>query len=110
MVETVAAVEARVAAVEAAAAQTSAPVMRKHGHASRKRGQSPEYNCWRGMIIRCEDRNSDAWQYYGGAGITVDPEWRRSFKAFLDSVGPRPRRGHWRLERHDKDGPFAPND
>lgn len=57
--------------------------MIKHGH--KRRGQRvPEYTAWQGMIQRCEV----------GRGIyrtvSVCEEWRRSYSAFLSSVGNKP--------------------
>ena len=34
-----------------------------------------EYNIWYGMIRRCCCKESDSYSTYGGAGVTVCPEW-----------------------------------
>lgn len=60
-----------------------------HG-ASRVGKTTPEYRCWTAMLSRCTNEKDDAYPAYGGAGITVCPEWRRGFVVFLRDMGPRP--------------------
>lgn len=43
----------------------------KHGMKS----TSPIYNIWLGMRDRCNNPNNEAYQYYGGKGISVCEEW-----------------------------------
>lgn len=50
----------------------------------------PEYRIWSSMIQRCENKNSPAWEYYGGRGIKVCRRWRLSFEQFIQDMGPRP--------------------
>lgn len=60
-------------------------------HGSRNRSQyTPEtntrsrlYTLWRAMKWRCEDESHEAWPRYGGAGISVCPEWQ-DFARFRD--------------------------
>ena len=73
--------------------------------ATHRMTKTPEHNTWRGMISRCEDKNSSAFQKYGARGITVDPEWRQSFEKFLEDMGPRPH--GTTLDRIDNNGPYA---
>lgn len=54
----------------------------------------PEYITWRHMKTRCLNPNSDAYDYYGGRGITICARWRNSFKDFLADVGRRPSPKH----------------
>lgn len=61
----------------------------RHG-ATRNGGMTPEYQVWKAMIQRCEDKRSAAYVDYGGRGIAVCRKWRRSFAAFLADVGRRP--------------------
>ena len=67
----------------------------------------PEYFVWHRMILRCHNASSAAYKNYGGRGITVCDEWRKSFAAFLKAVGPRPTPKH-SLERMDNNGGYAP--
>lgn len=66
---------------------------------------TPEYQCWRGAKQRCFNRNSKAWEDYGGRGVTMCERWRRSFDAFLLDVGQRPSDRHT-LDRVDVDGGY----
>jgi len=40
------------------------------------------------MLARCRNPTNPR---YGGAGVTVCDEWQKSFEAFLNYLGPRPR-------------------
>jgi hypothetical protein len=55
-------------------------------------GQSatPEYKVWKGIIKRCENKNSIDYPEYGGRGITISEKWRNDFPVFLTHIGPRP--------------------
>lgn len=52
---------------------------------------SPEWNSWQAMIVRCTRKSTNYYANYGGRGITVCPKWRHSFETFLKDMGPRPR-------------------
>ena len=44
----------------------------------------PLYVVWENMRGRCEHEYDDAWDRYGGRGITVCKEWSKDFKSFYD--------------------------
>ena len=71
------------------------------------RSYSPEYRAWLAMKTRCYNRNQRSFKDYGGRGIKVAKEWRRSFKRFFAHVGPRPSPQH-SLDRIDNNGHYAP--
>lgn len=51
----------------------------KHGFASRKKFGGrlhPIHNSWSAMWQRCTNPNSQDYEYYGGQGVTVCPEWK----------------------------------
>lgn len=54
-----------------------------------------EYNAWRNMKRWCLDPTSASYRWYGAAGVTICPEWIKSFRQFLDDVGPKPNRKLW---------------
>lgn len=54
------------------------------------------------MISRC---NSDHHRY-GGRGISVCPQWRENFEAFLSDMGEAP--AGLELDRVDNDGSYEP--
>jgi hypothetical protein len=77
----------------------------EHGH-NRKGRQSPTYATWDAMIARCERSGRENYRYYGARGIAVCERWRRSFSAFLEDMGERPK-GRT-LDRIKTDGDYEP--
>lgn len=60
------------------------------------------------MRRRCEDPREPAFKHYGARGISVCPEWRDSFQAFVADVGPRPS-ASYSLDRYpNNDGNYEP--
>jgi hypothetical protein len=51
---------------------------------------SPEYSSWIAMRRRCLNPRDKDYPKWGGVGITVCPEWVRSFEAFFAYIGSRP--------------------
>ena len=49
---------------------------------------------WGSIKTRCFNKNDQGLGKYGGRGITMCDEWRRSFVAFADYVGERPTTDH----------------
>ena len=58
--------------------------------ASLKERYRSEYNTWIAMINRCYSPNNPRYYTYGGRGIDICKQWRSSFVAFLNDMGPRP--------------------
>jgi hypothetical protein len=50
--------------------------------------RSPEYTAWARMKYRCSKPTHKAYSDYGGRGISVYPEWQKSFEAFYAYIGP----------------------
>lgn len=75
-----------------------------HGH--RQSNSTAEYNAWRGARSRCYCTSDPKYNYYGGRGISMCPEWD-SFQQFLADMGPRPSAKH-SLDRIDTNGPYSP--
>lgn len=80
--------------------------MIKHGH-TRHGTISPEYRAWNAMIQRCHNPNSLSRKYYGGRGIVVCKEWRKSFIPFFKHIGQRPSPRH-SIDRINNDGNYEP--
>jgi hypothetical protein len=78
----------------------------KHGHA-RKGRPSKEYKTWAGMIERCENPNATKYPIYGGRGISVCAEWRKSFETFLSDMGKK-LSPDLSIDRIDVDGNYEP--
>lgn len=73
----------------------------QHGYS---RIKSRTYRTWKEMRQRCSNPKRDQWQWYGGRGISVCPEWN-SFETFLGDMGERPER--MTLDRIDSDGNYC---
>ncbi|AOY60552.1 hypothetical protein B2D07_18935 [Desulfococcus multivorans] len=69
-----------------------------------------EYTVWYRMVDRTTNPGNGDFATYGLEGIRCCPRWRRSFKNFLEDMGPRPKGGlgEIHLDRTDGDGPYAP--
>jgi hypothetical protein len=76
----------------------------KHGHARRK-GFSPTYISWIGMIQRCYYTKHTKFERYGGRGIQVCERWKK-FENFLGDMGERP--DGKSLDRIDSDKNYSP--
>jgi hypothetical protein len=61
-----------------------------------------EYRSWQSMINRCTNVNNEAYNDYGGRGITVCDRWLNSFEAFYEDMGPRPSPNH-SIDREEND-------
>jgi hypothetical protein len=79
----------------------------KHGHAKGYK-KSPEYCAWASLLARCYRPTSDAFPWYGGAGIEVCKRWRYSFSAFLADMGSKPA-PDFILARKHKDRGYTPS-
>ena len=82
-----------------------------HGMSQRRDAASgdPEYRTWYGMIQRCTNPKVNNYKNYGGRGIKVCDEWRNSFQAFYDYIGPRPEPKHlYSIDRINNDGDYEP--
>ncbi len=66
-----------------------------------------EHQCWRNIKARCLRPHHRQYEYYGGRGITIHPEWENNFMAFLDHVGRKPHPS-LSLDRIDNDGNYEP--
>lgn len=76
--------------------------------ASRTHGRSKKdrtYKSWKQMRQRCNNPNSDQWEWYGGKGISICPEWN-SFEQFVADMGERPE--GMTLDRKDGSGNYEP--
>jgi hypothetical protein len=77
----------------------------RHGHKP-KRGHSPEYAVWAGMLARCSNSANPNYSRYGGRGIKVCDRWRADFINFLEDMGRRP--PGCSIERINNNGDYEP--
>ncbi len=75
---------------------------RKHGG-----NGTPEYEAWHAMKSRCYQKSDISFHNYGGRGITVCDDWRRSFSEFIRDMGARPSPEH-SVDRIDPNGNYEP--
>lgn len=67
----------------------------------------PEFNAWIGIKTRCFNKNSKAYDRYGGRGIKVCDRWKESFENFFLDMGERPSPKH-SIDRIDVNGNYEP--
>lgn len=65
------------------------------------------YWLWAAMVQRCHNSTNEAFVNYGARGISVCPEWRGSFKNFLQDMGPRP--AGYVIDRLNNDEGYSPS-
>lgn len=72
------------------------------------------YNVWGGMINRCYNPNSSNYKNYGGRGIIVCEEWRKSARNFIEwaynnGYNETAQRGNCTIDRIDNNGNYEPS-
>lgn len=79
---------------------------RVHGESA---GPKPtaEYQCWLGILRRCNDASRPDYPNYGGRGIRVCTRWQK-FENFLADMGQRPDRDH-SIDRINLNGNYEPS-
>jgi len=65
------------------------------------------YRIWAGILTRCLNPDSTMYYLYGAMGVTVAPEWQRSFLAFYRDVGDAPSTAH-SIDRIDSSRGYFP--
>jgi hypothetical protein len=74
-------------------------------NASHGMAGTPIYAIYRSMMQRCYDKNSQAYNRYGGRGINVCDQWQQ-FEGFYDAMGDKPK--DMSLDRIDNNGDYSP--
>lgn len=69
--------------------------------------KSPEYKIWDAARNRCVNPDDEHYSDYGGRGITMCEEWRKSFISFYQHIGPRSD-ASLTLERIDNNRGYEP--
>lgn len=71
--------------------------------------RSAEYNIWKSMHQRCENKNSPSYKRYGGRGIKVCDRWTGSsgFANFYADMGKKPQ--GMSIDRVDNDRGYEPS-
>ena len=68
----------------------------------------PGYRAWTKMKRRCTRPNEQAWESYGGRGITICDRWLNSFENFIADMGEKPFKGA-EIDRIDVNGNYEPD-
>jgi hypothetical protein len=82
-----------------------------HGESHRESGdrhgrkESKEYRTWCRSKVRCYCITDPKFPDYGGRGIRMSDEWRKSFSAFLRDMGRAPSSSH-SIDRIDNNGHY----
>ncbi len=74
----------------------------KHGLSN-----SPEYQAWADMKVRCYNSNNKRYKDYGGRGITICDSWKNSFENFYKDMGSKPS-SKYSLDRIKNEGNYEP--
>lgn len=69
--------------------------------------KDPVYKIWGNIKTRCFNECDATFANYGKRGITMFPEWKISFSAFSEAIGPRPSPKHT-VERIDNEMGYVP--
>lgn len=67
--------------------------------------KTPGWHSWASMRTRCNNKNRDHYQYYGGRGIKCCERWK-SFANFIEDMGVKPEGTS--LDRINPDGDYEP--
>lgn len=78
----------------------------KHGDSYLNSGL---YNVWRHMKKRCYNPNFSKYKYYGGRGISVCDEWKRSYLSFKTWALSNGYDKALELDRKENDGNYCPD-
>lgn len=66
------------------------------------------FDIWQSMKERCYNPNCKSYANYGGRGISIWGEWRKSFQKFRFWALRNGYKDNLTIDRIDNDGPYAP--
>lgn len=82
--------------------------IRKHGQAPdfrKNKKASRTYSIWASAKARCENKKNSSYKNYGDRGITMSPDWSKSFVKFFEDMGECPH--GYSLERIDVNSNYS---
>ena len=82
---------------------------RKESHRIHGQSKSRLYTIWSGMKQRCHNEHDEAYDRYGGRGITVCDEWKDDFQAFYDWSMSHGYSDDLTIDRIDNDKGYSPD-
>ncbi|MDR2945932.1 MAG: AP2 domain-containing protein [Candidatus Adiutrix sp.] len=80
----------------------------KHGDAPFRKEHPKLYRIWCAMRNRCSNPNRSNYQYYGGKGVTVCPEWH-DYAAFKTWALANGYADDLEIDRIDSGGDYSPD-
>lgn len=83
------------------------PLAHKANKKYKNSSSSRIYNCWQGMIHRCENLSDEFFASYGGRGIKVCEEWH-NFDTFADWAMSNGYADNLTIDRINVDGNYCP--
>lgn len=86
-------------------------MIKKIGDSNRKHGATPKklFYAYTNMKTRCYNKNYSLYHRYGGRGIQVCEEWRKSFKSFREWALKNGWSEELSLDRINNDGNYEPS-
>jgi hypothetical protein len=72
------------------------------------------YNVWNNIKRRCYTKTNPSYKYYGGCGVKMCEEWRKSFKSFYEwalnnGYNENAPKGECTIDRIDCKGNYEPS-
>lgn len=83
--------------------------VKTHGYTRGGIKPDPIYSVWGGIKQRCFCKNVPVYKHYGGRGITVCDEWRKSFLSFREWALSNGYKKGLEIDRINNDGDYEPN-
>lgn len=74
-----------------------------------KKTKTRLHNIWIGMKNRCNNKNNQAYNYYGGRGIAVCDEWNKSYENFHSWAIMNGYKESLTIDRIDVNGNYEPS-
>lgn len=77
-------------------------------HTDHGMSKSSEHSIWRSILGRCYNKNNQAYDRYGGRGISVDDAWlgENGFVNFYNDMGARPSKDY-SIDRRNNDKGYS---
>lgn len=80
-----------------------------HGQSYHSEGKTRIYRIWDNMKQRCKNPKAKWYKNYGGRGISVCPEWDKSFIAFYTWAMAHGYEDGLQIDRINNDGDYTPD-
>ena len=81
---------------------------KKHGFCAKKGGKNRLYRIWSNMKTRCLNPKAINYKRYGGRGISVCEEWKKSFISFKSWSDANGYKDNLCIDRIDNNGNYDP--